>query len=61
VRVGDKQWEEFVRLEEAYVEMFGEITFSNIDMTAEETIAVYKKALASGKPVYDDVPEGCLI
>jgi hypothetical protein len=44
-----------------YERVFGEMTFSNIDMTMEETIETIDRALASGEPVYDDVPEGAII
>jgi hypothetical protein len=44
-----------------YEKRFGEITFTNIFMSAEETIEIIDKALQSGKPYYDDVPDGVLI
>ena len=51
-------YELMLQKQDEYKRVFGEMTFSNIHMTAEETIAFIESALASGKPVYDDVPEG---
>ena len=40
-----------------YERVFGELTFSNVDMTAEAV----KAAIASGKPLADDVPDDAVI
>ncbi len=52
--IGDKQWEEFRRLEAEYIEAFGEIDFTTLGMDTGEIISIFKSALASGKPVYDE-------
>ncbi|MEI3231047.1 MAG: hypothetical protein V8S24_07260 [Gordonibacter pamelaeae] len=44
-----------------YERAFGELTFSNVDMTAEETVEAVKAAIASGKPLADDVPDDAVI
>ena len=44
-----------------YERVFGELTFSNADMTAEETVEAVKAAIASGKPLADDVPDDAVI
>lgn len=44
-----------------YERVFGEVTFSNVDMTAEETAEAVKAAIASDKPLADDVPEDAVI
>jgi hypothetical protein len=44
-----------------YIEAFGEHTFTNILMSPEEEIAIIDEALRTGKPYYDDYPEGAII
>ncbi|MEG1841001.1 MAG: hypothetical protein RR213_07065 [Raoultibacter sp.] len=44
-----------------YERVFGEVTFSNIDMTTEETVEAVKASIASGQPLIDDIPDGAFI
>lgn len=59
--VGDKQWQEFRKLEAEYIERFGEVDFTTIEMELDEIIATFRRALETGKPVYNDIPEGVLL
>jgi hypothetical protein len=46
---------------EEYEHLFGELTFSTVLMTPRQIIEEIDKALASGKPYYDDYPEDAII
>jgi hypothetical protein len=53
------RWEQ---LDDEYRRVFGEGgTYTNIFMTEEKDIAIMEEALATGKPYYNDVPEGAII
>ena len=52
--------EELQKAWDLYEERF-EGTFSNIDMTPEETLATIKQALSTGVPFDDSIEEGSIL